>query len=757
MRQGIEWRITALAAAIAGVLVQAPALAGQPATQPAYRTTITPITPDRWTKPLPPLPERQNVTREDYLKYIKERWLPLREASLKQLDRIDGAQHWNVALREAFFCKITGDEQYVRTALAAIRADVRFRTEGPGKDFAKFHAACPAMLPSMTAYHWIRDSKMLTPADHALVKTWVLMLVNNYAYYECGAMNRGIGASGCVMVANHWYPDTADQPLTSNKVLPWVKDKDFTRRQYVDFTWNHWWRFRDFYEDSAGYESHSLEMILETWAMTGQLDLLKDPAIVKLADRFLAQVAPNGAMPGYGDGTNYNTGPGRWVWFFEAMTAATKDGRYKWVAHRFFEFLRRHEKDFEQWGNPIYWELDNLMQAYVLADESIQPVEPTIGCVVTHRKDLKWLDARTTGRWADLVDRDMPSKLCLRTGWRPGDTSVLVELCKPMSHGHANTGSIESLISRGSVLLSAPAYQARTENYHNSFIAWPDRRPAGFVWNRDILHGGKTAVTVPTFHAGDGVAYARIHVTDYLESPATLDRRVFFLGDDGLWVRDTIQAPKSFQGTIGPAYQFTGVYPKKGEHWANACQTSVPVAFIFKPEYMMQFTNRPIDLLVWYAPKPDATLAIDDVTLDTTHLNTPDELATNFKQRVWYQMKLDGSRDRQETFDSVLRPHTPREDAEPLAKGIRVLLDEGTDRAVVGIEAAPGHIRYAGINADGKPLTAGPIQTDAKAFSVTVGPAGAVAHWLVEATTLNVDSKTVFHAKNRKTEHNLAP
>jgi hypothetical protein len=72
------------------------------------------------------------------------------------------------------------------------------------------------------------------------------MLVNNYAYYECGAMNRGIGASGCVTVANRWYPDTADQPLTSNKVLPWVKDKDFTRRQYVDFTWNHGGGFATF-------------------------------------------------------------------------------------------------------------------------------------------------------------------------------------------------------------------------------------------------------------------------------------------------------------------------------------------------------------------------------------------------------------------------------------------------------------------------------------------------------------------------------
>jgi hypothetical protein len=107
-------------------------------------------------------------------------------------------------------------------------------------------------------------------------------------------------------------------------------------------------------------------------------------------------------------------------------------------------------------------------------------------------------------------------------------------------------------------------------------------------------------------------------------------------------------------------------------------------------------------------------------------------------------MKLDGTRDRQETFDSVLRPHTPLEDATPLARCVRLLLDEGTDRAVIAIETAPGQVRYVGINAEGKPMTAGPIQTDAKVFSVTVGPDQAVAHWLVEATTLHVEGKRVF-------------
>jgi len=45
-----------------------------------------------------------------------------------------------------------------------------------------------------------------------------------------------------------------------------------------------------------------------------------------------------------------------------------KDGRYKWTAHRFFEFFRRHENDFWQWGSPMGWIADGLMDAYRPAD-----------------------------------------------------------------------------------------------------------------------------------------------------------------------------------------------------------------------------------------------------------------------------------------------------------------------------------------------------------------------------------------------------
>jgi hypothetical protein len=290
----------------------------------------------------------------------------------------------------------------------------------------------------------------------------------------------------------------------------------------------------------------------------------------------------------------------------------------------------------------------------------------------------------------------------------------------------------------------------RTHDFHNTFVAWPEGRPADFNWKRDILHGGKCEVQVKAFHKTKEAAYAHMHATDYMEGPTTLDRRIFFLGHDGMWVRDTISAPKGFKGTIGPAFQFTGVYPKKGDHWADACQTSVPVAFISEPRYMIQFHNRPLDLLVWYGPRHEAELVIDDVITDKTGINRPDiKLNTNFRERVWYQMKMDGQRDRRETFDSILLLHRPTADGESLARGIELMLEDGADRVAVKIGRLTGQTLYVGINADGKPMTAGPVTTDAKCFLVVVGRAGHIDNWTVDANMLSVGGKAVVTSCTR--------
>ncbi|MHB9025790.1 MAG: hypothetical protein ACYC7E_16755 [Armatimonadota bacterium] len=718
---------------------------------PWYRTSVPKITPERWTTPAPAAPEFGTLTKKDYLDYITAKWTTVRTSAVQAMGKPDAPQQWKHARTEAFWYQVTKDERYARSAMGFIRGDYRYRTEGAGKEFAKAPCACPEIIPSLMAYHWIKKCPSLTKADHELARKWVELKIDNYQYYETGAMNRGMGGSACVMICNYWFPDAAGKPLTPIQRLPWLKDLPLTREGYVKMVQPQWYDFRDTYEDSTGYVSHSLEMVFAAWEMTEQTQLFQDPGMKKLAERYLTQMVPHGAMPGYGDVMGYNASPYSWITLFERWATAYKDGRFKWAAQRMFEFYRRHEADYAQWGNPIYDAMDSLMEAYLVADDTIKPVKPDIPSIVTHRKDLRWLDFQKAGRHADQLEREIPDKLVLRTGWGPSDAYALVELCKPMSHGHSNTASLESYVADDSVLLAAPTYLIRSPLFHNSLIAWPKDRPGGNKWFGEVLHAGRCEVQVKAFHQTPEAAFAHIQVTDYMNGPTTLDRRVFFLGKRGIWLRDTLSAIKPFTGTIGPAFQFVGVYPDKGANWVNACQTSVPIPFLWKTEYMMQLTNRPVDLLVYYVPKAGARLAVDDVTSDTTKIQYQNPPFNNFTDRVWYQKEVAWTGGQRETFDTYLLPHRPVANGAQLAGMIRSVLQNGDDCAVMRLDLSADKALYVGINAEGQSLQAGAIRTDARYFTAVVGTDRTVDYWVVDATTLTVNGKKVLSVKERAT------
>ena len=65
---------------------------------PWYRTTLPKITPERWTQAAPPIPEPAQITREDYLQYIKDKWLGTRANALAVKGKPDADSA--VALRD---------------------------------------------------------------------------------------------------------------------------------------------------------------------------------------------------------------------------------------------------------------------------------------------------------------------------------------------------------------------------------------------------------------------------------------------------------------------------------------------------------------------------------------------------------------------------------------------------------------------------------------------------------------------------------
>jgi len=754
-------KVRHVVAVLAALLLPTTAAFGQQK-DTSYLTEIPKVAPSRWMKKPPPVRKIGKVTRDDYLKYIQEKWMYIRPAALNNLKRDDVSDNYRHARREAFVYHITKRKKHAQIALKFLQNHYLFRTRGRGADFSKAQSHVGSIIPAFQAYQLIRDSGVLEKKDHEKIREMLRLEVDNYAYYECGAMNRGIGGSLSVMILNHFYPETAEEPLKSNRALAWHKDKHFTKKQYVKYVWNHWWPFRDFVEDSSGYNSLTLDYIIDALELVDKEDLLQDAAMKELAERYLMQVAPTGAMPGYGDAMGYNTDPGRWIAILEKWATVYKDGRFKWVAHRMFEFIRLHEKTYYQWGNPVFDIMDDLIDAYLCAEESIEPVEPTVASLVTYRKDFKWLDQRTQGRSSELLDKTIPNKLVFRTGWRPGDTYAFVDLCPPMAHDQADTAAINFMCSGDSVLLGDTPYLIKAHQFHNSFMVWPDTRystdPRRKKWNwgYDVQRGTKSDTSVPAFHAGKRAAFAHIRVTDYLNGRTDLDRRIFFLGEHGLWVRDTLGSRDGFKGKIGPAFQFTGLHPVKGTHWAVGCQTTVPVANITAHAFAMQFRNRPTDLLVWYAPKRQARLTLDDVRMDTTRWIVPtQDFLNNMTDRVWYHKAVQLKGPKRETFSTVLLPHAPMADPARLAKGISSVVDADEGRAAVKITTPGGATLWVGINEKGRPLTAGPVATDAKSFLVRQDAGRTLTYWLVEATSLKVDGKEVFAAPKRETVDTL--
>jgi len=718
--------LTHIALALA---IVAPILAAKKP-DPAFRTTVPEVTPSRWRKAPPPIPKPRTITRDDYRKFIVRTYKTLKAAALKRAGDPTQKNQDNDALREAFFWLATKDPKRAKLAVKMIQGDTAYRTTGPG---AERKTSFAVIGPAVETYRRLRDCPALTPADHAVCKKWLLLIEKKLAHKEKGAHNRSFGCALGLDAIRHWWPK---EPGNAQRKL------------YADTVWNDWWKHRDSIENSTSYNSLWWQFT-RTWVDITGRPCFQDPGAKALAERWLAHVCPLGVPPNYGDGPGWNRTPGKWIAHFERWATEYRDGRFKWAAHRLFEYVERHEKEMWQWGQLNHWTMDALMNAWLDADDSIAEEVPDIPSVLTRRHAIRHVtdrkERRETGYHALVTDEVIPSKVILRTGWGPADTYLMVEAARILSHDHEHAGSINCLVSAGSVLLADTSYMVRGHQHHNSFVVLPDGLKAK-RWHPRIAEDlVKMRVAVDDLHHGPAGSVARVTITDFMGHPATVVREVFLMGDAAVWVRDTVTPVKSIRAQFGPAWQTTAVYGKQGDNWANTALVTLPVAYNMEHKYMMQWGNRPWDLLVWFAPDDGARMAIDDVTRD----DSPDTLLTykvprqnNMTRRLWYRKHQPLQAKQPQRFTSVLLPHRPTDDASRLAEGIQSILDS-EQAAVVKVTPSPHTEVWAGMNHTGEPVEAGRIKTDAKFFLVTIKGGNVTAQWLVEGTTLEVDGKPV--------------
>lgn len=699
-----------------------------------YQTRVPEITAAHWTQPPPALPQPGTVTRDSYMQYLLRTYERGGADAAKRAGRANWARQLDYARREAFFSMVQQDPARAALAMQFVRGDYAYRTVGAGAAEPPIFSVVP---PAVDAWWWLHDNPAVSTEDRAFVAKWLLLLDQKQAFYEYGAMNRSFGTAVGRAVLAKLFPD---DPLAAE------------RRRYADTVWNDWWQTRDTYENNGGYNSLWLGY-LATWIeVTGREEVWQDPGVKRLAERCLALVTPLGVVPEYGEAVGWAADPGRWIALFEKWATVYHDGRYKWAAHRLFEYVLAHEKEMDQWNHLGDLTRDALMDAWLVAEDTVAEQPPALGSLVTERHALTWTSREERDRTryhARLTDRLIPDKLVLRTGWQPGDTYALVDLCPPLGHGAEEVGSVSCLVAQGSVLLTNPGKHIWEHLYHNCFVVQPvDEAPRAL--KMDELHGlqAQMQISLEDFHAGRGAAYARVHVGRYMGRPVTLDRRLLFLGERGLWVRDTVTADEAVTLRLGPAWQTQAVYGKQGETWANTTWATQPVPAVFELNYMMQWTNRPWDLLLRFLPAAGAKLAVDDVA-QVPGGGRLEPVMNSASRRVWYQQTAALQPGHPLHFSTVLLPHAPTDDASALAEGVRALVD--TEEATVLEVGGPGEERWAGTNDGGQVLQAGPLTTDARWFTVRRAVDGTLTYWLADATQLQVEGRAIFSAPERRT------
>jgi hypothetical protein len=694
---------------------------------PWYRTEITVITPERWQQPVPPIPEPTTVTREDYLEYITRTWEKQREYWLERAGDPQVKRQYVLARREAFFYRVTGDEQRALNAMQFIRGSLGYWTEGPGVERG---TGFNVLYPALQAWEWIEDCPALTDDDRETAKQWFLTIEAKAERFEYGAMNRSAGWAMARDILARKYPD-----------LPGNDE----RLEYADTVWSEWWPFRDTAENAEGYNGLWLSYVIP-WAEARGVEVWDDPEFERLCYRFLPQVTPIGVMTAYGDGPGFNSHPGHWMEVLEELAAGFDDGRFRWAAHRLFEWTVAREEAMEQWGNINYNVADALMAAWMVADDVIPAVMPETESTVTMRQDMEFVsrdERQRTMRHDRLREGEVPNKLILRTGWEPDASFAQVELCRPMGHGHGDAGGISAYVSQGSVLLSDTPYLVKDHRWHNCFTLeqWP--QPEG-RWRWRATEFAQMQTEVERFETSALGTYADLRITDYMQQPAAVRREIMMLGDAGIWIEDTVQASEQYHARFGPAFQTVAIYGERGPNWVNTCHVTVPVAFIWELQYMMQWPNRPWDLLVWFEPTGAGEMAIDDVTHDDTQYVVTDPLMNNFKWRVAWREEADLLPAQPRSFASVLVPHAPTPDASQIAAGIETM--RGEDWSAVRVP--DGESVVWAIRSDtGGSVQVGTVATDAELAMLRVSGGEVQAHWVVEATELTVGDETIFSAE----------
>lgn len=610
--------------------------------------------------PAPTIPTSAPVTREMYRQTAESLFVGMKgtaEYWLKQPKPYPNMGfHLDNGLWYARMYKLTGDDAYAQQAAKCLEHAHKLLVEPPAD--ANARPSEPNVIDLYFLERMLKGNAAYTPQHAQWAREIAVKAVPRFpeGTEEYGVHNRTFGRALIGETLLALVPDAPD-------AAKW--------RKYCDTIWYEFWQYRDQEESTDHYTALWFRFLLE-WIQVRncEREFWADAGVKKMMERYLYQVTPMGAFGHYSDSTGWNVTWGHWVYIFEACAAHYQDGRFKWAAHRLYDYGSNRIEKLASWGYTGEEACWSLLNAYGVADDAIkeQPREYEVATLMRHAATQRpQPEIARTHQFLDLAATMMPDKLVFYGGSDPNAMSMMVDVVGDAGHSHARRPAIMALTDRGSVLLMSVGYMDRNAEDHDmAQISDYD----GYPYDNTPYHIKSTNNQVLEASSADlgPVGYGMARIGNYMGYPAICTREVVFIKNVGVLAKDTVNFTLDLKLRWGQLYRVRNLGPDFGPNWANTYLGEwIPLRGLGKnAPVLTRWRNTPRDLLIYYLPGPQGTLEVVD--------ESPDDKTCVLPLRVQYTYRQTTAPNTPICSTTLLLPHAPGP-GKPLADKVKVIAD----------------------------------------------------------------------------------